>query len=54
MSELLPLLKESGVRSVSASGVLGDPYGAGAAEGEALMAKLADQLLTLVADWRDG
>ncbi|HEX3707749.1 MAG TPA: mycofactocin biosynthesis peptidyl-dipeptidase MftE [Mycobacteriales bacterium] len=54
MAELLPLLKKSGVRSVSASGVLGDPYGAGAAEGEALIAKLADQLLTLVADWRDG
>jgi creatinine amidohydrolase len=54
MSELLPLLKESGVRSVSESGVLGDPYGAGAAEGEALIAALADQLLAQVSAWRDG
>ena len=53
MSELLPLLKASGVRSVSASGILGDPIGAGAAEGEALIARLSDQLLAFVAHWRD-
>ncbi|HWC33359.1 MAG TPA: mycofactocin biosynthesis peptidyl-dipeptidase MftE [Mycobacteriales bacterium] len=54
MAELLPLLKASGVRSVSASGVLGDPYGAGAAEGEALIARLAGELLARVVSWRDG
>jgi creatinine amidohydrolase len=53
MAELLPLLKASGVRSVSASGILGDPIGAGAAEGEALIARLSDQLLAFVAHWRD-
>ena len=54
MAELLPLLRKSGVRSVSATGVLGDPYGAGAAEGEALIARLGAQLVAQVAAWRDG
>lgn len=41
---ILPLLRESGVRAVSPNGVLGDPAGASAAEGERLLAHLADSL----------
>ena len=42
---LLPLLMAGGVRSVSANGVLGDPSGAGAAEGGRLLAAAADDLV---------
>jgi creatinine amidohydrolase/Fe(II)-dependent formamide hydrolase-like protein len=34
------MLREQGVRAVSANGVLGDPAGASAAEGEHLLARL--------------
>jgi creatinine amidohydrolase len=44
LGEILPLLRERGVRAVSANGVLGDPAGASAAEGERLLAQLADSL----------
>ena len=37
LGEILPLLRERGVRAVSANGVLGDPVGASAAEGERLL-----------------
>jgi len=37
LGTLLPLLRSGGVRSVSANGVLGDPTGASAAEGQALI-----------------
>jgi mycofactocin precursor peptide peptidase len=40
ISELMPLLAAGGVRAVSGSGVLGDPSGASAAEGERLLARL--------------
>jgi creatinine amidohydrolase len=40
----MPLLREQGVRAVSGNGVLGDPAGATAAEGEQLLARLADGL----------
>jgi creatinine amidohydrolase len=36
----MPMLREQGVRAVSANGVLGDPAGACAAEGEHLLARL--------------
>ena len=42
---LLPLLMAGGVRSLSANGVLGDPSGAGAAEGGRLLAAAADDLV---------
>ena len=52
IGQLMPVLRERGVRAVSASGVLGDPAGASAAEGERLLARLTaglndamDQLL---------
>jgi creatinine amidohydrolase len=44
VSELMPALRARGVRSVSGSGVLGDPAGASAAEGEALLAVLTADL----------
>lgn len=40
LSELMPRLASGGVRAVSASGVLGDPAGAGAAEGRALLEEM--------------
>ncbi len=44
IGQILPLLREHGVRAVSPNGVLGDPAGASAAEGERLLALLADGL----------
>jgi mycofactocin precursor peptide peptidase len=44
LEQILPLLRERGVRAVSANGVLGDPAGASAAEGEQLLAHLVDGL----------
>lgn len=41
IGQILPLLRERGVRAVSGNGVLGDPSGASAAEGERLLARLA-------------
>jgi creatinine amidohydrolase len=40
LEEIMPLMRERGVRAVSANGVLGDPAGASAAEGELLLARL--------------
>jgi mycofactocin system creatininase family protein len=52
IAELLPELRDRGVRAVSPTGVLGDPVGASSAEGrevfEALFAGLCDQVDT----WR--
>jgi mycofactocin precursor peptide peptidase len=41
LPEIMPMLREQGVRAVSANGVLGDPAGACAAEGERLLTRLA-------------
>ena len=51
LAELMPLLQSGGVRAVTATGVLGDPTGASAAEGESLLARLADALVRDVAAW---
>jgi creatinine amidohydrolase len=40
----MPVLREHGVRAVSGNGVLGDPAGASAAEGERLLARLTAAL----------
>jgi creatinine amidohydrolase len=53
IAELLPALRSSGVRAVSPNGVLGDPSGASAAEGAALLADLLADLLASVAAWLD-
>lgn len=54
LDELLPLLRSGGVRSVSANGVLGDPTGATAGEGRALLAAAAADLGAAVAARRSG
>jgi len=51
LAELLPLLESSGVAAVSPNGVLGDPTGATAAEGAALLDELAADLLAWVSAW---
>jgi mycofactocin system creatininase family protein len=54
VAELMPALLASSVRAVSANGVLGDPAGASAAEGDALLATLLADLLGTVRAWRAG
>jgi len=44
LEQILPLLRERGIRAVSPNGVLGDPAGASAAEGERLLGHLVDGL----------
>ncbi|MFG1795233.1 mycofactocin biosynthesis peptidyl-dipeptidase MftE [Nocardia sp. NPDC049149] len=51
LPELLPLLRASGVRAISANGVLGDPAGANAAEGAALLDRLTTDLLDRTRLW---
>lgn len=51
LAELMPALRAAGVRSVSPSGVLGDPLGATAAAGLALLDALADTLIGQVGQW---
>ncbi len=48
LSELLPRLRRSGVRPVSSNGVLGDPTGANAEEGHAILASLLHDLVGAV------
>jgi mycofactocin system creatininase family protein len=52
LSELLPALRAGGVAAVSPNGVLGDPTGANAAEGERLLAEMAAALRIRLAGWR--
>ena len=49
VAELMEPLRRGGVRSVSPNGVLGDPAGASAEEGRALLAALVDDLDARVA-----
>jgi mycofactocin system creatininase family protein len=51
IGELLPRLRAEGVRAVSPTGVLGDPAGASAEEGGALMAELVGRLTTAARAW---
>ena len=51
LEELLPKMMEAGVREVSPNGVLGDPAGASAEEGEELLTSLvADLVAQFAAD----
>jgi len=52
LAALMPRLRANGVRTVSASGVLGDPTAATAAYGDALLDSLAADLIRYVATWR--
>jgi creatinine amidohydrolase len=51
LRDLLPVMREQGVAGVSPNGVLGDPRGATAEEGEALLAAMTDALAAAVARW---
>ena len=51
LGQILPLLRAEGVRAVSESGVLGDPAGATAAAGAALLDTMAAALIREVAAW---
>jgi mycofactocin system creatininase family protein len=48
---LLPAMQAGGVRAVSPNGVLGDPAGASAAEGVALLDAATDDLCAFVESW---
>jgi mycofactocin precursor peptide peptidase len=48
ISQIMPVLRERGVRAVSGNGVLGDPAGASAAEGERLLARLTQGLASVL------
>src|SRR5208282_4447833 len=50
IGQIMPVLRERGVRAVSGNGVLGDPSGASAAEGERLLARLTQGLAGAIAD----
>jgi mycofactocin system creatininase family protein len=52
IADLLPRLRAEGVRAVSPTGVLGDPSGAGAEEGAALLGRLTERLVHAALAWR--
>jgi mycofactocin precursor peptide peptidase len=54
LNEIWSQLRSGGVAAVSASGVLGDPTGASAAEGAALLDVITTDLLAEVERWRGG
>ena len=47
----MPALRAGGVRSVSPNGVLGDPAGASAEEGEAILGRWVADLVAAVERW---
>jgi mycofactocin precursor peptide peptidase len=51
IGELLPRLRSEGVRGVSPTGVLGNPSGASAEEGAALLDGLVDRLVAAARAW---
>jgi mycofactocin precursor peptide peptidase len=51
LRELLPAMRAGGVAAVSPNGVLGDPAGASADEGERLLASMADALTAALTCW---
>ncbi len=52
---LMPRLRAEGVRPISSNGVLGDPEGASAGEGELLLAAMTDDLVTAIsARWPES
>ena len=52
LDDLLPRLRADGVRSVSPTGVLGDPDGASGAEGERFINDFVDDLVLTIERWR--
>ena len=51
LGALLPRLRAEGVRAVSPTGVLGDPAGASAEEGSALLAGIVERLVAAARAW---
>jgi creatinine amidohydrolase len=51
LDELLPAMRAGGVAAVSPNGVLGDPSGASAAEGERLLAGMTTELAEALIRW---
>ncbi|MDQ2894979.1 MAG: mycofactocin biosynthesis peptidyl-dipeptidase MftE [Actinomycetota bacterium] len=51
LAELMPLLRAGGLRAVTPNGVLGDPTGASACEGETLLDRLVAALVQDVQAW---
>jgi creatinine amidohydrolase len=51
LAELIGRLRAEGVRAVAPNGVLGDPAGASAAEGLALLAAAVDDLCATLGAW---
>jgi mycofactocin precursor peptide peptidase len=51
--ELLPVLRQGGVRAVSPNGVLGDPAGATPEQGAVLLAEAVEALRAWVERWED-
>jgi mycofactocin system creatininase family protein len=51
LRELLPQLRRAGLRSVTSNGILGDPGGASADEGLALLDQALDDLEATVVSW---
>jgi len=51
LRELLPAMREGGIAAVSPNGVLGDPTGASAAEGAALVTAMVDAAERAVRAW---
>ncbi len=51
LAEILPALRSAGLRAITASGVLGDPDGADAAEGVELLERLVDDLGNATKAW---
>jgi creatinine amidohydrolase len=51
IGELLPRLRAEGVRAVSPTGVLGDPAGASAEEGAAVLTTVVEQLVAAAQVW---
>ena len=52
LRDLMPVLTSGGVKAAAANGVLGDPRGATAAEGEALLATLVENLRDELGRWK--
>ena len=51
VAQLMPELRRAGVRAVSPNGVLGDPTGSSAEEGQVLMSDLVAGATTVVRQW---
>jgi mycofactocin precursor peptide peptidase len=54
LAEILPTMRAGGVRAVSESGILGDPIGADATDGERLLDELSAALASQVTAWLES